>query len=75
MVATRSIVNPTVALNALRPSLLLILDPILESGGEITTHAALHLVNHMRLKDVKGVNLYLDRMLQDLELRLLPLPR
>ena len=63
-----------VALNALPPSLQLILDPIIESGGEITTHVVLYVVNQMRLKDVKDVDLRLDRTLQDLVHSLL-LPR
>ena len=62
------------ALNTLPPSLLLILDLILESRGEITTYAALYEVNQMRLKDVKDVDLRLDRTLQDLVHSLL-LPR
>ena len=65
MVATRSIVDPMAALNALPPSLLLILDLVLESRGEITTYVALYVVNQMRLKDAKDVNLRLDRILQD----------
>ena len=52
-------------LNDLPPSLLLILDPVLESRGEITTHVALYVVNQMRLKDIKDINPRLDRILQD----------